>query len=558
MSFHKTCIACVLYIAKLSQLTILALTFASSIWARTDLRVGILGEYTPTHPLLSSFETNDIVQSLTLLPLISLEKKWTWQCRLCTQVPTQANRGIELFTDKIGLTKLAIHMELPPNAHWADGEPLTVKDLVFTWQVMQRVPSQFRTTPALLEIEDVITRPKEQHHFTIILRSLCDPYPVLNSFVVLSHHLDQKHFENDKTAYFTNSLYVQNPNQVGLYSGPYHIQSQGTNSVSLVRNSSVLYPAKISNLNLQFFASLRTMTEALQHRNIDLVENLPVWNEVFNLVQNSKLIEDFYRLVPDDTFYFEHIDFNLQNPIFQDPNVRKALTYAIDKEFILRTLLKDWGIPAVSPVHPSDRYFSENIAFYEYSPTKARKLLAHSDWTPGADGIRTKRTRALAFEIQCADDPLRLQIAQYLVRAWKEVGAQVNIRSFSLPEFRERIAKRNYSGATLYSWELPPLKSKKTLFHSASIPSLSNHYSGQNISGWINAKVDESLTKIRMTLNDSDRKNWLTQFQQEYTAELPSIPLFFRSGVSFVPKDLQSFSTPMLSRDFGLTAATWQ
>ena len=528
-------------------------------FAGDELRIGVSGEFQPGHPLLPNSEMTGLAYSFSLLPLVSLEKGWTWQCRLCTKLPTQANRGIELFTDKIGLTKIALHLAIPENARWGDGQPITTKDLSFTWQVMQRVPTNFRTSPALLEIEDLVVRPKEQHHFTIILRSVSDPYPILNSFFVLSQHLEQPIVDKEKWgAYFSNSLYVKEATQPGLYNGPFLVQGLSADKLTLIRNSSALFTPKLDKVSVQFFDSFRLLSQALTSSKLDLVSGLPVWDDVFNLIDTLAKTDSALKLVRNDSSYYEHIDFNLQNPLFQDTSVRKALAYAINKEFILSTLTKNWTVPAVSPVHPGDRFFSEKVAFYEYAPKKAQKLLAHSDWNPNPDGLRTKRTRALAFEVLTIDDPWRIKIAQYLVQAWKNIGAQVTIKTLPLGEFREKIAKRHFSGAALYAWDLSPLKNKRSLFHSSAIPSLSNQYSGQNVTGWINAKVDDTLAKLHISFNDTERQNLMATLQREYTGELPGIPLFFREEISLIPKPLRVFTAPLLNAQLGLAAAYWE
>ena len=78
---------------------------------------------------------------------------------------------------------------------------------------------------------------------------------------------------------------------------------------------------------------------------------------------------------------------------------------------------------------------------------------------------------------------------------------------------------------------------QSSLFHSSAIPTLNNHYSGQNISGWSNSRIDPILTKMITTLDDDDRKQFWATFQHEYSEDLPGIPLMFRQRVSFIPKD---------------------
>jgi len=534
------------------------LCLANSIFASSKLSIGMLGEFHPSHPYLAQSETNIIANSFLLQPILSLEKKWTWKCRLCTQVPTQANRGIEVFTDKTGIQKLAIHLELP-EAKWGNGQNIGLKDVAFTWQLIKHLPPNSRSAIALQDIEDILIRPQETRHFTILLRSVTDPYPILNSFYIVSEHLEQPLVDKDKTwnTYFTNSLYVKEPSHSGLYNTAFVLSSQTDQHISLQRNTSSGVPTKIDNIELSFFASLDELGKALLSGKIDMAPDLSAWNDTLSLLESLKKDGKTFEVARDDGFHYEHLDFNLQNPIFQDSRVRKALAYAIDKELILQQITENWTIPASSPIHPSSPYISGNIPFYEFSLSKAKALLNHSDWQIASDGYCTKKNRTLAFEILTIDDPIRIKTANYLAQAWKKIGAKVSVKFLPLSEFREKIARRHFSGLALYSWKLGLFQNTRSLFHSAAIPSLGNAYSGQNITGWINAHVDDSLTKFASTIQESERKHQMEIFQKEYATELPGLALFFRTQMSLLPKNLRSFVLPSSHAGMGLAASEW-
>lgn len=522
-----------------SWITFLLFTMASYAYCEEPINFGLRGEYRPNHPLLSTAaEHQTVVSRLTLLPIVVLKKNWVWECQLCTQVPTFQNRGLEIFNDKSGASKLAIHLELVKDAKWGDGQPVTIKDVNFTWQALRSLSGANRQN--FVEIDDVVIRPKDANHFSIISRPGVNPNMLLSNFIIISQHLEAPIWEQGHQSwplYFTNSLYVKQPLNAGLYNGPYTISAASTEKVILSAVKPDTEPSW-KTLNVYFFSTYQKLFKALETAKISLVPDLTVWDSALSFLSSPPPKDVAFKTLSNDSYYYEHVDFNLQNPIFQNRNTRKALAYAIDKELIQKNLAKGWGVIAQSPVHPNYPEFSDKVTRYEFDVKKAQKILEEADWTRTApDQTLRKRQQIFAFELMTIDDDLHVKIAQYLVQAWKNIGAQVSTKALPLSEFRARIAKRRFSGAALYAWDLHPLRNQSGLFHSTSIPTLNNHYSGQNIAGWTNSRVDPILTKMITTLDDDDRKQFWATFQHEYSEDLPGIPLLFRQRVSFVPKN---------------------
>lgn len=541
-------------------LFLLLFIFLSTPFTAFAVSMGLTGQYQPAHPLVPIDDTNATVHSFSLLPLLSLENGWEWKCQLCVRVPTLSNKGIELYTDKTGIQKLAIHLELKEKIRWGDAKELGLNDIAFTWQVIKNLPPSTRLPNLLQEIEDIIVRSTANRHFTLLLRSVSNPYPVLNAFLVLPEHLEKEILGKDKNwaHYFANSLYIQNPLNPGLYNGPFLPTEESLHKMKFKKNERSLTPSQMEHVDLEFFSKFSELASALESGKVDMTVGLNVWNETLHLLSSLEKSGKPFQIHHSDSNYYEHLDFNLRNPIFQDMRVRKALAYAIDKEFILRKITQNWTIPAVSPVPPGDPYFSQKVEVYNYAPEKARKILSEADWQLGSEGYCIKKNRTLGFEILTVDDPLRIQIANYLVQAWKAIGAQVKVRVLPLNEFQEKLSKRHFSGLALYAWKMTPFLSTRSLFHSTAIPSLSNGYSGQNVSGWINTRVDDAMYKFMNSIHESDREHHMEFFQTEYTRELPGIPLFYRLNVSVFPKEMGSYVLGPLQKEIGLSASQWK
>src|SRR3989304_1969243 len=87
---------------------------------------------------------------------------------------------------------------------------------------------------------------------------------------------------------------------------------------------------------------------------------------------NEPLHAEFVESEALDTFY---IGFNTEEPPFDDPNLRKALAMAIDKEFLASNILKDLVVPANGVLPPDMPGYNAALEGLPFDPEKARKLM---------------------------------------------------------------------------------------------------------------------------------------------------------------------------------------
>lgn len=107
-----------------------------------------------------------------------------------------------------------------------------------------------------------------------------------------------------------------------------------------------------------------------------------------------------------------------QTPLGQDPNVRKALSMAIDRKALVNTVFNGWFSPACSGI-ASDSPFATDAsnACVQYDPQGAKKLLEDA-------GVKLPLT--LTLKVSNQQDPLRF--AQALQASTKEAGFDIKIQ----------------------------------------------------------------------------------------------------------------------------------
>jgi len=81
-----------------------------------------------------------------------------------------------------------------------------------------------------------------------------------------------------------------------------------------------------------------------------------------------------------------YIALNTRHPALKDKRVRQALNYAVQKDAIIRDILKGTAIVATTPLSPVyGPYHEDKTVRYPYDPEKARALLKEAGYAGGFD-----------------------------------------------------------------------------------------------------------------------------------------------------------------------------
>lgn len=116
----------------------------------------------------------------------------------------------------------------------------------------------------------------------------------------------------------------------------------------------------------------------------------------------------------------------LGNDFTSDINVRRAINLAIDREEMIGNVLNGYGTAAYSVCDKMPWYNS--AAKVEHDPEMARAILEEAGWQEGADGIREKNGVKAAFVLLYpAGDSVRQALAADTANQLLEFGIQVTV-----------------------------------------------------------------------------------------------------------------------------------
>jgi peptide/nickel transport system substrate-binding protein len=198
---------------------------------------------------------------------------------------------------------------------------------------------------------------------------------------------------------------------------------------------------------------------------------------------------------------------------------------------------------------------------WPFDPARARALLEEAGWRPGPDGIRRDAAgeRLVLDFMTTAGNRSREQVQQVLAAGWRQVGIEVRIRN-EPPRvfFSETVTRRRYGGLAMFAWISSPESVPRTTLHSDEIPTAARNWSGQNYTGFRNARMDEILERLPETLQRADRIPLWRELQAIYAEELPAIPLWFRADAHVWPPWLEGVRPTGHLNPSSLWAEEWR
>ena len=230
---------------------------------------------------------------------------------------------------------------------------------------------------------------------------------------------------------------------------------------------------------------------------------------------------------------FQYIGINLPHPILRHRKVRQAIACAIDRDSIIRHLLKDIVTEASGLLSPHHWAYDKRLARWPYDPVRARQLLDEAGFIhPDGDGP-SPRFR-LSFKTTNID--LRRRIAETLKEQLQRVGIELELRSYEWGTFFSDIKAGNFH---LYSlaWvgvEDPDIYYQ--ILHSSSVPP-----NGDNRGRYSNPEVDRLLESGRVTLDRSERQLIYHKVQRLLAEDLPYVPLWWWKNVVVKRPALRGF-----------------
>ncbi len=184
---------------------------------------------------------------------------------------------------------------------------------------------------------------------------------------------------------------------------------------------------KVANVTYRFIEEPATRVAELQAGRVDIAVAIPI-AQVATIKGDKNLT---LQAVPSPTV--QALRLNVAHPPTNDPRVRQALNYAVDRDAIIKSILQGYASPIASLQSSKSFGYDPTLKAYSYDPAKAKELLAAAGVKPGTSiGIDFIGTDAVFREV-----------AQAIAGYFQAVGLKADLKTYETNTFYSDIVPKN-------------------------------------------------------------------------------------------------------------------
>ena len=229
----------------------------------------------------------------------------------------------------------------------------------------------------------------------------------------------------------------------------------------------------------------------------------------------AQLQADENLVVPEqEGLNIGYMSYNVTEKPFDNVNVRKALSMAIDKAAIIEAVYQGAGQDAKNLIPPTMWSYNNAIPADVYDPVKAKAMLEEA-------GVTSLTTDLWAMPVSRPYNPNAQRVAELIQADWAKVGVTANIVSYEWTEYRERGKQKERKGPFQIGWtgdNGDPDNFFATLFSCAAI-------GVSNYSSWCDADFEKLIQDAKTTPDQAERTKLYEQAQVIFKEQEPAMTL---------------------------------
>ena len=407
---------------------------------------------------------------------------------------------------------------------WSDGSDLTANDFVYSWKrvcdpmvaapyaetVLSMVEGYDKAIEGDLDALQVAAT--DDNTLVVTLNAPCSYFGSLAAFATLSP-VQQATVEANGDAWATKAeTYISN--------GPFYVSDWVPGSYIMMTKNPYYWNAdaiKLDGIKWNLIEDSNAAYSAYQTGEVLMIKDVPT-EEIPTLKENA----DFYVDPIIGTYY---LSMNIDREPFNNADVRKALSLAIDRDYVANTLMQGTYSPAGNFMGPGwvdtdGKQFKDNAnggkeyidtTNYEADLEEAKQLLADAGY-PNGEGFPT-------ITYSTNDAGYHKVVAEYLQQAWAELGIDLQVDIVEWASFTPMRRNGDYDVAR-NGWvgDYSDPSNMLDLFYSTN---------GNNDGKFNNADYDAAMELSRTTLDAAERSTALHNAEDILMEEAGCIPVAY-------------------------------
>jgi peptide/nickel transport system substrate-binding protein len=402
-------------------------------------------------------------------------------------------------------------------ASWSDGRPIEAEDVVFTWKAQTSVP--WTDAASKERISNVVALDARTVRFDF---DGVYPYQLADAVeggILPRHVYSRVSFEQWVSHDWSTET-------VG--SGPFLLERHDPgHEIVLRRNPHYYDDARgplLDRVVVRIVPDVVNLLGQLKAGDVDLLLGVPPRDAQ----RFSSEPEGPIGLLTYAPPSFEYLGWNCARAPFDDAEVRRAMTLAIDRRALVEDLAYDYAEVGVVPVPSRWWGASHELEAWPYDPDEARRILRERGFaTLGADGKPEGGGSVLELTMLTnAGNQLRQDTLVKVQEQLARIGVRAHVRSLDGRALREQAAQGDFD-VYLGGWTFVGKVPLETLFGSRAVPP-----EGSNMVRYASPAVDRDLEQLRQAGAWQDMKPLLDAIQRRIHEDQPYTLLYEREGIA--------------------------
>ncbi|MFN3742306.1 MAG: ABC transporter substrate-binding protein [Anaerolineales bacterium] len=398
---------------------------------------------------------------------------------------------------------------LRKNARFHDGRPVTVQDVIYSWE--RAADPKLASDTVLTYLGDIVgVREKRQGQAKTIqgLKALDDytlqvtidapkPYFLLKLTYPTAFVVDKKNVESGRDWY-------RRPNGTG----PYKIIEWKSFQRIVYQANPDFYLGKpsIPYIVVKLYSGVGFRLYEVDE--VDMAQ-VPLYAVDRFLDPTERLHKELHSAVSLCTSY---VVFDVTRPPFDDVNVRKAFTMAFDREKFVQVVMRSHAVPARGLYPPALPGYNLNLRPLPYDPAQARELLKQSKYG-GPQGLPP-----IVFTDAGYGTFIGMDVAAMAEMWQRNLGVKITVENIEPNFYYDQIYAGQHGQMYSTGWcaDYPdPENFADVLFHTGS---------PQNNGNYSNPALDQLLEQAR---TERDVNKRIAMYQQAEQMIVDDAPVLF-------------------------------
>ncbi|NWJ46286.1 MAG: hypothetical protein HXX08_10455 [Chloroflexi bacterium] len=404
---------------------------------------------------------------------------------------------------------LTVSFMLRRNMRWSDGAPITTDDFIWTYQYITdpdrgwidlplyagKIESYFAPDKYTLQV-----KLRDRYSNPLEIANLVEPLP--------KHRWDGQSWSEPEI-----NREINRPTAV---SGAWKLKEwRKDDRIIFVRNElSACSP--VPNINSLTFlrADSKNALELLQKGDIDFYT--PPTPADFETVKQMAKIVPYHWNPASPTW--QYLGFNFRNSLWQNSNVRKALSSAVNRADMVKDIADNLAVPLYSDIAPGNPAYTDNVEKPVYSLESAQALLLSAGYRLNGYRLGDPNGKDLP-EINLIynnESEFRTRLASYLASQFEKLGFKVKLTPLEYQTFLNTLQdpKADFD-LYLSAW-------KSNTFNPEQFGTIWNNPPG----GYRNQQLISLYSNANSVVDKTLRMELLNQIQQLEAKELPYLYLY--------------------------------